>query len=254
MNFTQAIVRSPCKNITHGLTTASLGIPDYPNTLSQHRNYVKLLEELGLDVTELPPHENYPDSTFIEDTSVLTPDFAIITIPGAESRKGEVKAVEKLLEKEFRDIEKIENPATLDGGDVLEVENHFYIGISERTNLPGAEQFIEIVKNHGMTGSTINITKRLHLKSAVSYLGNNHILIDPESLNQTHFPKFEVVATAGEEGYSANSISVNGTVILPEGFPKTRVKVEKAGFLVRTLNVSEFQKLDGGLSCLSLRY
>jgi len=134
------------------------------------------------------------------------------------------------------------------------VENHFYIGISERTNQLGAEQFIEIVRNNGMTGSIISVNQGLHLKSAVSYMGNNCILIDPESITSNYFSGFTIITTEPGESYSANSISVNETVILSEGFPKTRDKVEKSGFSVRTVNVSEFRKLDGGLSCLSLRY
>lgn len=254
MNHSFAIVCTPCKNMVHGHTTANLGEPNYQTALNQHKNYINLLKELELEVNELLPDENYPDSTFVEDTAVFTPEFSVLTNPGAESRKGEIKAIEKNLEEKFSDLKKIKNPDTLDGGDVLEVEDHFYIGISERTNQAGADQFIEIVKKYGMTGSTIPVKKGLHLKSAVSYLGNNYMLIDSEALNINYFEGFTKITTASGEGYAANSISVNGSVILPEGFPKTKEKVELAGFSVRTLNVSEFRKLDGGLSCLSLRY
>ena len=254
MNFTHAIVCPPYKNFIYGITTSSLGKPDYLKALRQHQNYVKILKELGLKITVLPPDENYPDSTFVEDTAVLISSCAVITNPGAESRRGEIKAVEKLLQGKFNTIEKIKYPGTLEGGDVLEVENHFYIGISERTNQLGAEQFIEIVRNNGMTGSIISVNQGLHLKSAVSYMGNNCILIDPESMSSNYFNGFTIITTEPGESYSANSISVNETVILSEGFPKTRDKVEKSGFSVRTVNVSEFRKLDGGLSCLSLRH
>ena len=254
MNFTHAIVCSPYKNFIYGITTASLGKPDYPKALRQHQNYVKTLKELGLKVAILPPDKNYPDSTFVEDTAVLTSSCTVITNPGVESRRGEIKAVEKLLQGKFSEIETIKNPGTLEGGDILEVENHFYIGISERTNQFGAEQFIKIVRKNGMTGSIISVNQGLHLKSAVSYMGNNCMLIDPESINSNYFNGFTIITTEPGESYSANSISVNETVILSEGFPKTRDKVEKSGFSVRTVDVSEFRKLDGGLSCLSLRY
>ena len=254
MYFTHAIVCPPCKNIINGITSTCLSKPNRSKALQQHKNYAKLLEELGLDILVLPPDENYPDSTFVEDTAILVPNCAIITQPGAESRKGEIDAVEKLLKGEFSEIEKIIGSGTLDGGDVLEAENHFYIGISERTNQAGADQFIDILSKYGKIGSIIPVNKGLHLKSAVSYLGNNYMLIDSETINSNYFKGFTIITTGSGEGYAANSISVNGTVIMPKGFPKTMEEVEKAEFLVRTLEISEFRKLDGGLSCLSLRY
>ena len=193
MDFTHAIVCPPYKNIIYGITTASLGKPDYPKALRQHQNYVKTLKELGLKVTVLQPDKNYPDSTFVEDTAVLTSSYAVITNPGAESRRGEIKAVEKLLQGKFSEIEKIKYPGTLEGGDVLEVKNHFYIGISDRTNQFGAEQFIKIVRKNGMTGSIISVNQGLHLKSAVSYIGNNCMLIDPESINSNYFNGFIII-------------------------------------------------------------
>ena len=254
MYFTHAIVCPPCKNVIYGITTTSLNKPNRQKAFQQHNNYVKLLEDLGLDILVLPPDENYPDSTFVEDTAILAPPCAIITNPGAKSRKGEIYAIGKLLKEEFSEIEKIVGSGTLDGGDFLEVENNFYIGISERTTQSGAEQLIDILSKYGKIGSIIPVNKGLHLKSAVSYLGNNYILIDSETINSNYFKGFTIITTGSGEGYAANSISVNGTIIIPKGFPKTMEKVEKAGFFVRTLEVSEFRKLDGGLSCLSLRY
>ena len=136
----------------------------------------------------------------------------------------------------------------------MEAGNHFYIGISERTNQAGADQFIDILSKYGKIGSIIPVNKGLHLKSAVSYLGNNYMLIDSETINSNYFKGFTIITTGSGEGYAANSISVNGTVIMPKGFPNTTEEVKKADFSVRTIEVSEFRKLDGGLSCLSLRY
>ena len=254
MYFTQAIVCPPCKNIIYGIATTCLSKPNRSKALQEHKNYAKLLEELGLDILVLPPNEKYPDSTFVEDTAILIPNCAIITQPGAKSRKGEIDSVEKLLKEEFSEIENIVGSGTLDGGDVLEAGNDFYIGISERTNKAGADQLIDILSKYGKIGYIIPVNKGLHLKSAVSYLGNNYMLIDSETINSNYFKGFTIITTESSEGYAANSISVNGTVIMPKGFPKTRDKVEKAKFLVRTIEVSEFRKLDGGLSCLSLRY
>ena len=254
MIFTRAIVSPPHEKFIHGITSVTLGKPDYSKGLKQHENYVNILKELGLKISVLSPDENYPDSTFVEDTAVLTPSHAIITNPGAESRRGEIKAIERMLQGEFSQIEKIKFPGTLDGGDILEVGNHFYIGVSERTNELGAKQFIEILRKIGMTGSIIYVNKGLHLKSAVSYIGNNYMLIDPDAIDSKCFNGFSIITTEPGENYSANSISVNGSIILAEGFPGTRSRVEESGFSVKTVNVSEFRKLDGGLSCLSLRY
>jgi len=254
MHFTHAIVCPPCNNFIYGITTASLGKPNYLNALVQHKEYVELLKKMGLDITVLSPDDDYPDSTFVEDTAVLLSPCVIISNPGEESRRGEINSVEKLLKKKFIEIEKIVEPATLDGGDVLEVGTCFYIGISERTNKAGADQLINILSKCGKTGSIIPVNKGLHLKSAVSYLGEDHILIDTESIDSNYFKGFTIITTESSEGYAANSISINGTVIMPRGFPKTRDKVEEAGFSVMTIDISEFRKLDGGLSCLSLRY
>ena len=254
MKFSHAIVCTPCKNMIHGISTSNSIIPNYLNAMDQHQQYVKILKELGVDVTELPPNDSYPDSTFIEDTAILTSSFAIISNPGDDSRKGEINAIENYLKSSFSDVENINYPGTLDGGDVLEIENQFYVGISNRTNQAGAEQFVEFVGKYGMTCTTIPVNKGLHLKSSVSYLGHHCLLIDSDSLSKEYFSSFDLICTEEREAYSANAISVNGTVIMPSGFPKTRKKVECAGFSVRTLNMSEFRKLDGGLSCLSLRY
>tara|TARA_Y100000294_G_scaffold150393_1_gene147669 strand:- start:234 stop:998 length:765 start_codon:yes stop_codon:yes gene_type:complete len=254
MHFTHAIVCPPCNNFIYGITTASLGKPNYLNALVQHQEYVELLEKMGLEITVLSPDDDYPDSTFVEDTAVLLSPCVIVSNPGAESRRGEINSVEQLLKKKFIEIEKIVEPATLDGGDVLEAGICFYIGISERTNKAGADQLIDILTKYGKIGSIIPVNKGLHLKSAVSYLDENHILIDPESIDSNYFKGFTIMTTESSEGYAANSISINGTVIMPKGFPRTRDKVEEAGFSVMTIDISEFRKLDGGLSCLSLRY
>ena len=254
MNFNHAIVRTPCKNVVYGLTTQKTVCADYTKSIEQHENYIKLLEELGLNIDILSSEEKFPDSTFIEDTAVLTPYLAVLCNPGADSRKGEISSVRNFLKTKFSKIETIEGPGTLDGGDVLEINDQFYIGLSSRTDQNGAEQLLTILSKIGKTGSIIPIGEGLHLKSSVSYLGENYLLINSESINMSHFSKYECITTAFDEGYSANSISINGTVIMPDGFSKTKTKVENAGFIVKTLNVSEFKKLDGGLSCLSLRY
>jgi len=143
---------------------------------------------------------------------------------------------------------------TLEAGDVMMAGRHFYIGISDRTNHQGADQMIHILERYRMTGEKIEINQLLHLKSGMSYLEDNNLLVQNGSLNHPAFYKFRKIKTGADEDYAANSLWVNGTVLVPAGFPITRNNIEQAGYPTITLDVSEFEKLDGGLSCLSLRF
>lgn len=252
--FTKAIVRTPCKNITSALTTAKLGLLDYSLTIHQHQEYIEALKMCGLDVTVLNADENHPDSVFVEDTAVLTPQFAIITNPGAASRKGEVVDISEVLKRFYSNIETIEDPGTLDAGDVMMVRNHFYIGLSERTNENGAKHLITILNNNGMTGSTITLQNVLHLKSGVSYLERNNLLATGEFLSKSEFQKFNIIEIVNDVSYAANCVWINDKVLVPKGFPKTKGKIDELGYKTIEVDVSEFQKIDGGLSCLSLRF
>lgn len=251
--FTKAIVRKPSKNLASGITTANLGLPDYTKALVQHRNYIKALQECGLKVIVMEADDDYPDSTFIEDAALLTSKCAIIMRPGAKSRRGEIKAVEKLLRDHFSNIEVISDPGTIEAGDIMMVGQHFYIGLSARTNKAGADQLIEILFKYGMTGSKVNLIEMLHLKTGLSYLEKNNLVITGEFLNLKEFEKFNQLKIEEEEGYAANCIWVNKNVIIPKGFPNSKMVIEQAGYTTIEIDVSEFQKLDGGLSCLSLR-
>ena len=252
--FTQAIVRTPCKNLAKGLTTADLGLPYYTLALSQHQKYIKALKECGLKVTILEADENYPDSTFVEDTALLTPYCAVITNPGAHTRRGEVNEMKEVVTRFYFDVEYIIEPGTLEAGDVMMVNKHFYIGLSNRTNKHGAEQLIDILKKYGMTGSTVTLKNVLHLKSGVSYLENDILLVAGEFLTNAEFQKYNVAKIDDDESYAANSLWINDKVLVPKGFPKTKKKIEKFGYKTIEVDVTEFQKLDGGLSCLSLRF
>ena len=252
--FTKAIVRKPCREMVNGLTTAELGKPDYLKALEQHNQYVDILKECGLQVTVLEADSDYPDSTFIEDVAVCTPKCAIITNPGALSRNGEKQGIKPVLQNFYSAIEEITNPGTLDAGDVMMVDNHFYIGISERTNHEGAEQLIIILQKYGMTGSEVPLKEMLHLKTGLSYLEQNTLLISGEFVRYPEFEKFSRIIVDGNELYAANSLWINGNVLVPKGFTETKNKIEKAGYKTIEIDVSEFRKLDGGLSCLSLRF
>lgn len=251
--FLKAILRRPGKSMVHGITTANLGKPDYERALEQHDRYRKALEDCGLTVTVMEADEAYPDSVFIEDTAVVKPEFAVITNPGHLNRRGEEKPVAEELEKIYQDREYIRSPGTLDGGDVMECHGHFYVGISDRTNWEGAEQFGIIVSKYGYGTSTIQVDSMLHLKSGVSFLGGDQVLISENLAEKQAFSGFDHLILPEEEVYAANSLWVNGNILMPEGFPEARRMVEREGYRIITVDVSEFRKLDGGLSCLSLR-
>jgi len=252
--FTRAIVRTPCRSIVNGLSSAKLGRPDYQNALRQHAGYVEALEACGLEITVLPPEENFPDSTFVEDVALLTPRCAVITNPGAQSRKGETRLILKTIRGFFPVVEMIEAPGTVEAGDVMVAGGHYYIGLSERTNLEGAEQLISILQSHGFTGSTVELNEVLHLKTGLGYLEDNNLLACGEFLGKPEFKNFKLLKVSHAEAYAANSVWINGRVLVPAGFPKTKALVESAGYEVITVDVSEFRKIDGGLSCLSLRF
>lgn len=252
--FKRAIVRTPGKSLVQGLSTAGLGLPDYKKALNQHLVYITALEECGLEVLVLPPDENYPDSAFVEDVALLTPLCAIITNPGAPTRQGETTAIKSVLEDYFSIIEEIRNPGSVEAGDIMMVGSHYYIGLSDRTNPEGARQMIEILEKNSLSGSSIELKDMLHLKTGVAYLENNNLLACGEMLTKSDFQQFNIIPIAPDESYAANSIWVNGTVIMPRGYSKARKSIQEAGYQTREVDVSEFQKLDGGVSCLSLRF
>jgi len=252
--FSKAIVRTPCENFINGLSAANLGLPNYELALNQHKAYVKALKKCGVDVIVLDADENYPDSTFVEDTALLTPHCAIITNPGALSRKGETAGIKNVLEEYFSNIESVHDPGTVEAGDIMMVGDHYYVGLSKRTNRNGAEQIIDILKKYGMTGSMVTLEKVLHLKSGVAYLENNNLVAAGEFLLKEEFKNFNILKIDDDESYAANCVWINDYVLMAKGFPKATKTIEKENYNIIELNVSEFQKLDGGLSCLSLRF
>ena len=252
--FKHTIVRRPAATLMHGLTSVDLGRPDYLTAQVQHQCYIDALLSCGVDVTVLPPREDFPDSCFVEDVALCTPYCAIITRPGANSRRGEAELIGTTLQRFYSSLESITAPGTLEAGDVMMVGTHFYIGLSARTNEEGARQLIQILQRHGMSGSMVKMAEMLHLKTGLSYLEHNHLLITGEFLHLDEFKSFNRIEVPAEEAYAANSIWVNDSVIMPAGHPYTAEQVRKLGYRLIEVDTREFQKLDGGVSCLSLRF
>ena len=250
--YTQAIVRKPGPNCAAGLTTSDLGRADYDLLLTQHKHYVNVLCELGLWVEELPAEPDFPDAYFVEDPAVVAPEVAIITIPGAPARQGEQDTLAPVLEQ-HRPLAHIEPPGTLEGGDVLIVGRHVFIGLSERTNEAGAEQLGQILAAHGYTCTAIPVGPGLHLKSSVNLVGPNALLLTEEFAGRPEFGGYHHIVLSEDEAYASNSLLINGTLMMPAGFPRTRARLEALDQPIIELDVSEVRKMDGGLTCMSLR-
>ncbi|HKU73904.1 MAG TPA: arginine deiminase family protein [Pyrinomonadaceae bacterium] len=255
--FSKAIVRPPCANFAAGLTTVDLGAPDLERACKQHEAYCQTLESCGLDVIRLATDEEHPDSTFVEDTAILTGRGAVITRPGAPSRRAETDKIAPLLREYFSEVHLIEEPGTVDGGDICEAGEHFFIGVSQRTNEHGARQLAGFLESFGYTSSLIDIrsvSNILHLKSGLAYLGRQQLVLIEALRDFKAFSGYDLVCLDSSEDYAANCLEINGKVLIADGFPATKRELEHLGYQTIALDMSEFQKMDGGLSCLSLRF
>lgn len=255
--FTRAIVRPPSSNFADGLTTQELGAPSYELALQQHARYCQALRQCGLELTELPSDPNYPDSTFVEDTAILTPRGAILARPGALSREGEVTAMRTVLQRFYDRLAEITLPGTLDGGDICEAGEHFFIGVSERTNEAGARQLVDFLASLGYTSDLVDIhgvQGILHLKSGIASLGDGRLALIDALAEHPAFHGYEIIRLEPQENYAANCVRVNDYVLVASGFPVFQQALQDHGYRPLPLNMSEFQKMDGGLSCLSLRF
>ena len=255
--FSKAIVRPPCVNFAAGLTTVDLGAPDLERALKQHEAYCQTLESCGLNVFRLTPDEEHPDSTFVEDTAILTARGAVITRPGAASRRRETNQIAPLIRDYFSNVHLIEEPGTVDGGDICEAGDHFFIGVSLRTNEHGAQQLAAILESFGYTSSLIDIRgvgKILHLKSGIAYLGDKRLVVIEPLKAVKEFSGYGLICLDSSEDYAANCLEINGKLLIADGFPATKRELEHMGYQAIALDMSEFQKMDGGLSCLSLRF
>lgn len=253
----RAIVRLPAANFAAGLTTADLGAPVYARALEQHDEYCAALERCGLALLRLAAAERYPDSTFVEDTAVITERGAILTRPGAASRRDEVTSIGAALAQFYPALQSIREPGTLDGGDVCKTGNHFFIGISERTNEAGARQLAEILAHAGYTSQCVDIRGVkgiLHLKSGIAALSDSRMVVIEALARRPEFHGYDLVQVNAVDQYAANCVRINDHVLIAAGFPAFAETLRALGHETIALDMSEFQKMDGGLSCLSLRF
>jgi dimethylargininase len=263
--FRHAIVRRPGPNFADGVTTSGLGAPEFEVALAQHEAYCAALRRCGLELIVLEADSRYPDGCFVEDAAVVTPCGAILTRPGAPSRQGEAGAFRDTLARFFPGHAAIASPGTLEGGDICEADGHYLIGVSERTNEEGARQLAEWLAGLGYTSACVDIRGRrdiLHLKSGIAYLGEpphgagaGGTLVVWEALaDHPALAGYHLIRVPPAESYAANCVRVNEHVLLPAGYPGVQAALADAGYDVIALEVSEYRKMDGGLSCLSVRF
>jgi dimethylargininase len=224
---------------------------DVGRAAAQHRAYERTLAALGCRVTRLPPEPDLPDAVFVEDTAVVLDDVAVIARPGAPARRAETASVAPALAT-CREIATVEAPATLDGGDVLVVGRKVFVGRSTRTNRKGFEALQAVLGPRGYTVLPVEIGPCLHLKSAVTRVGEDRLLVNTDWVDAGVFRDFELIAVHPEEPAAANALRLATAVVLPEAHPRTRQRLERAGIEVVPVEVSELAKAEGAVTCCSL--
>jgi dimethylargininase len=246
--FTRAV---PPSIINCQLTHLEREPIDWARADEQHRCYEALLESLGCRVTRLPMLADFPDSVFVEDTAIVFDECAVITRPGATSRRGETPSVAQAL-REHRPLNCIETPDTLDGGDVLRVDCKVFVGLSTRTTPGALDQLARFLAPLGYSVHPTRVRGCLHLKSAASELGDGTVLVAPNCLEPSDFADVTTIEVDPTEPSGANVLFVNGTVICPQSAPRTRARLEARGYRVTSLDTSELAKAEAGLTCCSL--
>lgn len=224
---------------------------DVAAAAAQHRRYEETLAALGCRVISLPAEAALPDAVFVEDVALVLDEVAVMTRPGAESRRSEGASVASVL-AEFRPLLEIEAPATLDGGDVLRVGRTIHVGRSGRTNAAGIEQLRALLSRHGYAVQAVTVTECLHLKSAVTQVADDTLLIQPVWVRRDDFAAFRLIEVEPEEPHAANALRVGEHVVYPSCFPRTQERLARAGIAVTTVDVSELQKAEGAVTCCSL--
>jgi dimethylargininase len=224
---------------------------DLEKARAQHQAYEDLLDRLGARVVSLPEERELPDSMFVEDPAIVLDEVAVICPMGTGTRRKEATSLAAALEK-YRKLEHVKLPGTLEGGDVLRIGRKLFAGMTKRSNPEGIRQLAVIAGRFGHELTAVPVSGCLHLKSAVTYLGRNVLLANRAWFDEGRLPGFEWVDVDASEPHAGNALTVGETVIFPASFPKTRERVEAQGFKVVSLDISELQKAESGLTCSSL--
>lgn len=253
--FTHALCRSPARSVTDGLRALDQGDPDPMVFTAEHAAYVSALRDAGCEVAVLDADEAYPDSVFIEDPALVLNGVAIVLRPGAATRLGEAAALRPALAAHMRDVIDLETDGFVDGGDILCTDDRVLLGLSARTTRQGAEDLAPIVEGLGYRLDILQTPPEiLHFKTESSLLDHETVLATPGLAASGAFEEMRVIETAPGEEAAANAIRVNDRVFLSAGYPETADRLGAAGYRVVELNTSQAALVDGGLSCMSLRY
>jgi len=226
---------------------------DVPKAIEQHRAYEACLAELGASVISLPADPRFPDGVFVEDPAIVLDEVAIITRPGAESRRGETEGIAQALAP-FRELRYIREPATLEGGDVVHIDRTLYAGLSQRTNREGIAQLTEFLKPFGYRVIAVEVSGCLHLKSGACWAGGDMILANRQWINASAFRDFKIIDVAGGEPSAADVLPIGGKVLIPSNFVHTCEILQAEGVNVCPIDVSELQKAEAGVTCMSLLF
>ena len=226
---------------------------DLARARQQHQAYEVLLAKLGARVVSLPPEPHLPDSMFVEDPAIVLDELAVILPLGTESRRREAHLLAQELSK-HRKLAYVQLPGTLEGGDVLRIGRKFFVGLTKRSNAEGIRQFAEIIEPHGYEVISVPVTGCLHLKSAVTFLGDNTLLANRAWFDTAPFGGYDWIDVDPSEPHAANALALSGTVVFPASFPKTRRRIGSLDFTVTPLDISELQKAESGLTCSSLLF
>ena len=224
---------------------------DIALALQQHEHYQSVLSSLGCEIVVVPTEPGLADSVFVEDTAIVLDEIAVLLRPGAATRQPEVVGVESVLQQ-YRTLTSIQPPGTLDGGDLLRIDNIIFAGLSTRSNQSGIEQLRDIVMDYGFSVKTVKTTKCLHLKSAVSAVAPDTLLINPDWISGAVFGDYELIDIDKQETHAANALLVGESVIYPSSFPRTIDRLVTRGIDVIPLDLSELQKAEGAVTCCSL--
>jgi dimethylargininase len=247
-----ALTHTVSPNITNGeVTFIDRQVVSYDLALQQHDAYCNALENCGAEVKKLSVNLDSPDSCFIEDTAIVVDEVAIITSMGSSSRQQEPETIALEL-AQYREIVRVKLPATLEGGDVLQIGRRLYVGVSGRTNIQGFQELAQILKPWGYEVIPVELKNCLHLKTACTAISEEMILLNPQWVASETFADYKVLLVPKEEGWAANTIRVGDRVFLQHGFPQTLELVNKHHNSIEILDISEFRKVEAGLSCLSI--